>query len=179
MSGKTQQKTKNRPKNPLKSGNPAVSAAARAQIDAQPKRTVTPFKPSSSEKTSNTWTPSGNPEPAVKAVPKPRTRQQKKKDRFRKFGQIAVVLFFLGSMVATSFSGLGNLGQTTPAPEETSKVLLDQNGNPIDGSTPAQPTAPAGGEVPQNQKPEGTIELPAGQAPVGDGASNVIEIPAK
>lgn len=175
VSGKTQQKTKNRRKNPLKSGNPAVAAAARANVSTQPKKAVASVAPESAPKTSSTWTPSGNPEPAVKAAPKPRTPQQKKKDRFRKFGQITIVLFFLGSMILTSFAGLGNLNQTTPAPEETNKVLVDQNGNPIGGNAipaPAQEPVPADAKLPAGQ--------PAGSGTsVDEGASNVIEIPAK
>lgn len=148
MSRKTQQKKKN----PLKSGNPAVVAAARDAVSPPSKKTAVPFVAKDTK--TSTWTPSGNPEPSKPVAPKPRTMQQKKQDRFRRFGQIFIILMFLGSMVLTMFAGLGNTTTTVPAPAETEKVLVDKEGNPL-GGTP----------------------IPAEEIPV-EGTSNVLEIPA-
>jgi hypothetical protein len=131
VSRKNQKNTKN----PLKSGNPAVVAAAKAAHNPPVKAKTVPAVQNSS---SSNWKPSGNPEPKpAGAVPKYRSPQQKKNDRFRKFGQITIVLFFLAGLIMSMFSGLSNqtFSNPAPAPTETSKTLVDNNGNPIDGSS--------------------------------------------
>lgn len=160
MSRKTQQKKKN----PLKSGNPAVVAAARDAVNPPVKKVAAPFVAKDAK--TSTWTPSGNPEPSKPVAPKPRTVQQKKQDRFRRFGQIFIILMFLGSMVLTMFAGLGNTTTTVPAPAETEKVLVDKEGNPL-GGTP----------VPAEEIPVDDAESPA-NVPPAEGTSNVLEIPA-
>lgn len=167
VSGKTKQKTKN----PLKSGNPAVVAAARAgQPIPKPRKNVSGASSLNTKDTGGSmWTPSGNPEPAKVVIPKQRTAKQKKNDRFRKAGQVIVVLFFLGSMILTTFAGLGTQTTSVPAPAETEKVLVDKDGNPLGGVT--TPVTPATGV------PAGGTEIPSTLVP-GDGSSEVIEIPA-
>lgn len=160
MSGKTQQKKKN----PLKSGNPAVVAAALSGETKPRKKVVVPA--SGVETKTSSWTPSGNPEPSKPVAPKPRTAQQKKQDRFRRSGQIFIVLMFMGSMILTMFAGLGNTTTNVPVPAETAKVLVDKDGNPI-----------GGGQTPAGEAPVGGTEIPSTIAPA-DGSSNVIEIPA-
>lgn len=128
--------------NPLKSGNPAVAAAARAKAQEQAERRAARKAPMKSPTPApKAYSPAdGNKIVQMDTAAKPR-----KVKPFIRFTQIFVVVAILAGMILSSFSGLVAQQNAVPVNEPTQKVLVDGNGNPIDGSgavsTPADGTA--------------------------------------
>lgn len=161
-------------KNPAKSGNPAIRQAALNSAKAKPQQSTTlPVKkPAPVIADSNLgYVPAGLPE--LKNASRAQSlRVPKKKSRWLKFIQVLVTLAVLSGLVLTSLVGLvgqdGGLmpDQSTP----TEKVLVDSNGNPLDGSKlnnetvlpPAlQPVPAESGNGESDSGESATLELPS------------------